>query len=577
MLLETVMQNTEQTLNGFAYHLVANKYLNENEVRVASQEATQKKIPLIYFLGKNNYICCRKLAEATAHYFDLPLYDLSHYDPNSLLTDIFNLELIQKHLALPLFHENQQLFLAVADPLTANLNEINFLTGFSASLVIVAVDQLSKIIAELCSKQLKAGFEIADKDLESVVTTSDVEPSDNNMSQTEPAKAPLVRYLNKILLDAINKRASDIHFEPFSNHLRIRYRIDGILYQSHQQPIKLANYIITRLKVMANLDISERRLPQDGRFKINLLQNQAVNFRINTCPTVYGEKAVLRILQASNELLDMNTLGMNTTQKHHFMNAIQHSQGMILVTGPTGSGKTVTLYTALQRLNTSEVNICSVEDPIEIHLAGINQVQTHSKIGLTFATALRAFLRQDPDIIMVGEIRDLETAEIAVKAAQTGHLVLSTLHTNSAAEALTRLANMGIAGFNIASSIILIVAQRLVRILCNHCKIKAKIPEKILVAQGFQQQELSELKIYCSGCCEHCNNGYQGRIGIYEIIPISKDMTKLIVENAGSLQLAEQARNENIIHLRRAGLEKVKEGITSLEEVNRVFAVDKST
>jgi type IV pilus assembly protein PilB len=570
------MQNTEQTLNGFAYYLVANKYLNENEVRVASQEATQKKISLIYFLGKNHYICCRKLAEATAHYFDLPLYDLNHYDLNSLLTDIFNLELIQKHLALPLFHENNQLFLAVADPLTANLNEINFLTGFSVSLVIVPADKLSKIIVGLHSKQLKAGFDIADKDLESVVSTHDVESWDNNMSRTELAKAPLVRYLNKILLDAINKRASDIHFEPFANHLRIRFRIDGILYQSHQQVIKLANYIITRLKVMANLDISERRLPQDGRFKINLSQNQAVNFRINTCPTVYGEKAVLRILQAPNELLDMNTLGMNTTQKHHFMNAIQHSQGMILVTGPTGSGKTVTLYTALQRLNTSEVNICSVEDPIEIHLTGINQVQTHPKIGLTFATALRAFLRQDPDIIMVGEIRDLETAEIAVKAAQTGHLVLSTLHTNSAAEALTRLANMGVAGFNIASSIILIVAQRLVRILCNHCKIKAKIPEKILITQGFQQQELSDLKIYRAGCCEHCHNGYQGRIGIYEIIPISKEMTKLIMENAGSLQLAEQARNENIIPLRRAGLEKVKKGITSLEEVNRIFAVDKS-
>jgi type IV pilus assembly protein PilB len=380
----------------------------------------------------------------------------------------------------------------------------------------------------------------------------------------------IVNLLNEIIAEAVEKKSSDIHFEPYENYIRIRFRQDGILYEISRQPIQLINNIILRLKVMANLDISERRIPQDGRFKVLFLQQRSVDFRLSTCPTLYGEKAVVRILERSNELLDIQLLGLNDQQANLFNEALTSSQGLVLVTGPTGSGKTVTLYSALKQLNTSKVNISSVEDPIEIRLAGINQVQVNLKMGLTFATTLRSFLRQDPDIIMVGEMRDLETAETAINAAQTGHLVLSTLHTNNATDAIQRLFNMGIATFNIASSILLIIAQRLVRLLCPYCKDLDDTPNEILLREGFKSFELHLLKIYKARGCIHCRDGYKGRTGIYEVLPISKDMAELINANASSLTLKKQASKEKILSLRDSGLEKIRQGMTSLSELSRV-------
>jgi type IV pilus assembly protein PilB len=562
----------EMKLSGFGCYLVTHGYIDEKKVQTALKESKLKKMSLISCLGQYNFIQYNKLAKATANYFGLPLFDLNSYDFNHIPKDILSTALIQKHCVLPLFKKENQLVLAVADPSRPNLNEINFLTGLTSILVIVELDKLTKAIDSIFSSQLQAGLEIEDAELEATIDFSyPQEKTETDFSQIESDKAPVVKFLNKILFDAIHKQASDIHFEPYENYYRIRFRLDGILSEMSRQPIKLANYLTARLKVMANLDISERRLPQDGRFKLNLSKHRAIDFRLNTCPMLYGEKAVLRILESSRALPDFSVLGMSQNQKKLLAVAIQHSQGMILVTGPTGSGKTMTLYTALNALNKSEVNISSVEDPIEIHLNGINQVQINLKAGLTFANTLRAFLRQDPDIIMVGEIRDLETAEIAVKAAQTGHLVLSTLHTNCAPDTLVRLSNMGVASFNIASSIILIIAQRLVRKLCPQCKVRIDIPENALLEEGFLQEELANLIIYKASSCHHCTQGYKGRVGIYEVMPISKDMARLIMGNTGSLDLAEQAKRENIPNLRRSGLEKVKAGITSLQELNRVI------
>lgn len=562
-------EKTSSPLSGFARFLVMSNYLKEDVAQKAFNDALHKKMSLILYLGQYNILPYNKLAKITAEYFGLPLFDLSRYELKALPKNILTTDLIQKHSALPLHKIDNQLLLAVTDPSLPNLSEINFLTGLTTTLIIVEANMLTRIIDEIYSSELEQGFAIEDVELEDIdIAPNNVQTVDE--AQLESDKAPIIRFINKILLDAINKGASDIHFEPYENYYRIRFRIDGILYETNKQPIKLASYFTARLKIMANLDISEHRIPQDGRFKMNLSRNRAIDFRLNICPTLFGEKAVLRILESSTELLNIETLGMNQEQIRLFQNAISYSQGMILVTGPTGSGKTVTLYTAMGILNTADVNISSVEDPVEIHLPGINQVQINIKTGMTFARALRAFLRQDPDIIMVGEVRDLETAEIAVKAAQTGHLVLSTLHTNSAPETLIRLSNMGVEPFNIASSIILIIAQRLVRVLCQRCKQLCDLPEKILLDLGFTQEEVPTLKIYKPTGCNHCNDGYKGRIGIYEVMPISKDMARLIMEGAGSLDLAAQARKEHVPDLRQAGLEKVRLGITSLEEINRV-------
>ena len=401
----------------------------------------------------------------------------------------------------------------------------------------------------------------------------DTDELDNNDSKMDAAvdDAPIVRYVNKILLDAINQNVSDIHFEPFEKTFRIRYRQDGVLHEAASPPKAQADRLSARIKVMARMNIAERRVPQDGRIKLAISKNHAIDFRVNTCPTLYGEKIVMRILDAAGAQLGLDALGFDKTQKKHFTEAIHKPYGMVLVTGPTGSGKTVSLYTALNMLNSPEVNISTAEDPVEIQVTGINQVNVNVKQGLTFPLVLRAFLRQDPDILMVGEIRDLETAEISVKAAQTGHMVLSTLHTNDAPQTLTRLANMGVPPYNIASSVLLIMAQRLARRLCEHCKVVDDIPEEALIEEGFTEQEAKEgITVYKPVGCDKCSKGYKGRVGIFQIMPISEEMGRLIMEGKNALDLERQSVKEGVTNLRRSGLTKVKDGVTSLEEINRV-------
>jgi type IV pilus assembly protein PilB len=432
-------------------------------------------------------------------------------------------------------------------------------------------DLIDKLLSAKESQGLASYFEEG-KDLEGLEISSEEEEEDKEADNSITREdAPVVKFVNRILVEAIKKGASDIHFEPFERDYRIRYRQDGILTEVAAPPVSLAGRITARIKVMSNLDISERRVPQDGRFKMRLSRTRAIDFRVSTCPTVAGEKVVMRILDPSATKLGTESLGFTPIQKAHFLHAISKSQGMILVTGPTGSGKTVTLYTALNILNTIEKNISTAEDPVELKVPGINQVNINIKAGLTFSDTLRAFLRQDPDIIMVGEIRDIETAEIAIKAAQTGHLVLSTLHTNSAAETLTRLVNMGVPSFNIASSVSLIIAQRLVRRLCEQCKVvRDDFTEKGLLELGYTEQDVKTLQTFKAVGCPQCTNGYRGRMGLFEVMPLSKSIGRLIMSGGNSMDILSLAQSEGMFTIYQAGLEKVKEGLTSIEEINRV-------
>jgi len=556
-------------LTGFPYYLVTNQFLNEQHTQEVVQAATEDKRTFILQLIRSDTMSQYHIALATSQYFGLPLFDLDSYDQTTVPTEYLPANVVQSHQALPLFKHDKTLFVAVSDPTLPALSELTFLTGMKTDLVIVEAEKLDEMITLVCNNDIgNALGQLDDTELEAITISS--EDGNEADADDKSVEAPIVRFINKMLIDAINQGASDIHFEPFEKFYRIRYRLDGILSEASNPPIKLANYIATRLKVMANIDISERRVPQDGRFKLKLSQDNVIDFRVNTCPTIHGEKIVLRILESSSDLLDTNQLGMTKDQQDIFNRILQQSQGMILVTGPTGSGKTVTLYTGLNILNNVDKNISTVEDPVEIHQAGINQVHVNNKAGLTFAAALRAFLRQDPDIIMVGEIRDLETAEIAVKAAQTGHLVLSTLHTNSAPETLIRLANMGVPSYNIASTISLIIAQRLVRRLCDDCKQPIEIPAKALLEVGFSEEEIPSLKLFGPGDCKHCNDGYKGRIGIYQVMPISEAITKLILKGGSAIDIAEQAAQERIPDVRMSGLDRVREGLTSLDEINRV-------
>jgi len=438
-------------------------------------------------------------------------------------------------------------------------------------LLVTEGSKLVQVINDILNAQMLS--EMGGMDTEKVATI-DVETykeENTDLSSFDVDSAPVVNYVNKILLEAIEKGASDIHFEAYENLYRIRYRQQGILYPAATPPTKLANYLLARIKVISSMDITEHRIPQDGRFKLTLSKKRSVDFRVSVCPTVFGEKIVLRILDPANIAQGIDALGMEDKQKDNLLAALNRSQGMILVTGPTGSGKTVTLYSSLNYLNSTEKNISTVEDPVEIPLQGINQVHVNPKFGLTFAAALRAFLRQDPDIIMVGEIRDLETAEIAVKAAQTGHLVLSTLHTNSAPETITRLMNMGIPSYNLASSLSVVVAQRLVRKLCDLCKEKDNVPLDVFVSEGFGAEEYGNVTIYAPVGCAACMRGYKGRMGIFEVMPVSKAMGHIIIESGNILQIIEQAAKENIMNLRESGLQKIREGSLGIVELNRVF------
>ena len=565
--------NPTLRLGGLARRLVDDGVLDQEVAAEAVKHIAESKEPLVSYLVAQGLAGSMEIAKAASAEYGVPLFDLEVIDPQFLPTDLVDEKLIRTHNALPLYRRGKRLFLAVSDPTNhQGLDEIKFHTGLTTDAVLVEENKLRNAIENALEAQDAVMSELLDEDLESL--DIDVAPEDSN-DQSDAAlgidDAPVVRYVNKILLDAINLGASDIHFEPYERTYRIRLRQDGILHEKASPPINIAPRLSARLKVMARLNIAERRVPQDGRIKLQLSKNRAIDFRVNTCPTLYGEKVVLRILDSSAAQIGIESLGFEESQRKQFEEAINKPYGMILVTGPTGSGKTVTLYTALNILNEPEVNISTAEDPVEIQVAGINQVNVNPKTGLTFAAALRAFLRQDPDIVMVGEIRDLETAEIAVKAAQTGHLVLSTLHTNDAPQTLTRLANMGVPPFNIASSVNLIIAQRLARRLCEHCKQPDDLAREALLAEGFSEQELGGgMQVYKPVGCDKCTGGYRGRVGLFEVMPVSDEMGRLIMEGANSIQIRDQATAEGISDLRAAGLRKVKAGVTSLEEINRV-------
>ncbi|MFA5983077.1 MAG: type IV-A pilus assembly ATPase PilB [Methylococcaceae bacterium] len=558
--------------NGLTKCLIQDGLLSESDAQTHIQEAQKKKIPLISYLVANKLIDSKIVASKASVEFGIPFFDLNAIDQRNLPTKVISEKLIRKHHALPLFVRGKNLFIAISDPTNFQaIDEIKFQSRLNPETILVEEDKLVKAIdsmLEAADTTLMSGLLDADLDNLNIISGDDEQNKEELNSEIDDA--PIVRFVNKILLDSIKKGASDIHLEPYEKNFRIRFRADGILQEIASPPSGISTRIISRIKVMAKMDIAERRVPQDGRIKMVLSKNRAIDFRVNTCPTLFGEKVVLRLLDPTSAQIGIEKLGFEPEQQRLFLESINKPYGMVLVTGPTGSGKTVTLYTGLNLLNDVERNISTAEDPVEITVEGINQVNMNVKAGLTFATALRAFLRQDPDIIMVGEIRDLETAEIAVKAAQTGHLVLSTLHTNDAPQTLNRLMQMGIPPFNIVSAVNLIMAQRLARRLCEHCKTPTTLPDNVLLATGFKQEELAGLKLFGPVGCEHCTNGYKGRVGIYQVMTLSEKMRALILNGGNALQLAEQAKLEGINDLRESGLNKVRMGITSLAEIDRV-------
>lgn len=567
------VQNTR--LNVLANLLVEERLLDKEEALKLQSDAHDNKVSLQQYLISSNILSAKQIAWVVAQNFGLPLLDLDCIDVDTLPSSLISDKLIQRHQLLPLFQRGKQLYIATDDPSKqSELKEIQFHTGLNPTPVVTESDKLRDLITKLLhekeSEGLASYFDDT-SDLDNVEFSTEEEETEEDIAGLSKEDAPIVKFVNRILVEAIKKGASDIHFEPYERSYRIRYRQDGILHEVTSPPVTLSARISARIKVMSNLDISERRIPQDGRFKMKLSPTRSVDFRVSTCPTAGGEKVVMRILDPNAAKLGIESLGFSAKQKEQFLYAVKRPQGMVLVTGPTGSGKTVTLYSALNILNTTEKNISTAEDPVEIKVTGINQVNIYPKAGLTFSSALRSFLRQDPDIIMVGEIRDLETAEIAIKAAQTGHLVLSTLHTNSAAETLTRLMNMGIPTFNIASSISLIIAQRLVRKLCEHCKKpRANVTAESLVELGFLEEDTKNIQLFEAKGCKQCTNGYRGRVGLFEVMPMSKGIGRIIMSEGNSLDILDQARKEGMLTIYQAGLQKVKEGLTTIEEVNRV-------
>ncbi len=563
---------TDLQFNGLAKCLIQGGLLSESDAQIHIQEAQKRKIPLISYLVANNFVDSRASAIKASAEFGIPFFDLDAIDCRNLPVKVISEKLIRQHHVLPLFTRGKTLFVAVSDPTNFQaFDDIKFHSLLKPEAILVEENKLVKAIETSLEAASDTSMKdlLLDEDLEKLNITGGDENANEDIN-SEIDDAPIVRFVNKILLDAIKKGASDIHLEPYEKNFRIRFRSDGILHEVSSPPTSAANRIISRIKVMARMDIAERRVPQDGRIKMSLSKHRAIDFRVNTCPTLFGEKVVLRILDPTSAQIGIEKLGFEPEQEKLFLEAIHKPYGMVLVTGPTGSGKTVTLYTGLNILNSIERNISTAEDPVEITVEGINQVNMNPKAGLTFASALRAFLRQDPDIIMVGEIRDLETAEISVKAAQTGHLVLSTLHTNDAPQTLNRLMQMGIPPFNIVSAVNLIMAQRLARRLCEHCKKPADYPAKALASAGFREEELDNLQLFSPVGCEHCTNGYKGRVGIYQVMTLSEKMRSLILEGGNAMQLAEQAKSEGINDLRASGLNKVRMGITTLEEIDRV-------
>ncbi|UST58126.1 type IV-A pilus assembly ATPase PilB [Pseudomonas moraviensis] len=558
-------------LSGLAKQLVQAELLTETSARQSWAQAQRNRVSLVNYLVHNKLVNSRQIAEIASEHFGMALLDLNCLDKETQPKGLVSEKLVRQHCALPLWRRGNKLFVGLSDPSNQQaISDIQFSTGLSTEAILVEDDKLSDAIDKFFDSHASGLEEMANVDLDGL----DVESIDDNKQDVigglDADDAPVVRFVHKMLLDAIKSGSSDLHFEPYEKNYRVRMRTDGMLREVAKPPIQLAGRIAARLKVMASLDISERRKPQDGRIKMRLSKSKSIDFRVNTLPTLWGEKVVIRILDPSSAQMGIDALGYEAEQKALYLAALKQPQGMILVTGPTGSGKTVSLYTGLNILNTVDINISTAEDPVEINMEGINQVNVNPRQGLDFAQALRSFLRQDPDVIMVGEIRDLETAEIAIKAAQTGHLVLSTLHTNSAAETLTRLHNMGIPGFNIATSVSLIIAQRLARKLCAHCKRPLEIPHETLLKEGFPEERIGHFTIYEPVGCDHCNGGYKGRVGIYEVVKNTPDLQRLIMAEGNSLEIDIQMRRDGFADLRTSGLHKAMQGITSLEEINRV-------
>jgi type IV pilus assembly protein PilB len=564
---------TQSSLSGLPRRLVQDGIVSEESVQEATEAARKAKTPLVSYLVANDLADSRAVAVAASHEFGVPLLDLDAIDIELETLRAVDQKLLNKHRVLPLIKRGQRLFLGISDPTNLQaIDDVKFQTSLRIDPVVVEEAKLQERI----NKALEAmdttmsSLDDDDFDLENLDVTSGEEEQED-LAKDDIEDAPVVRFVNKVLLDAIKRGASDIHFEPYEKIFRVRTRLDGVLSEVAQPPVALSNKVCARLKVMSRMDIAERRVPQDGRIKMRLSKNRAIDFRVNTCPTLFGEKIVLRILDPSSAQLGIDALGYDPEQKALYQKHLDKPYGMILVTGPTGSGKTVSLYTGLNILNTEDRNISTAEDPAEINLPGINQVNVNPKVGLTFASSLKAFLRQDPDVIMVGEIRDLETAEIAIKAAQTGHLVLSTLHTNDAPKTLTRLVDMGVKPYAIATSVSLIIAQRLARRLCDNCKEVRDVPREALEKEGFEAEDIeNDMTIFGPVGCKACNDGYKGRLGIFQVMEVSETMGRIIMEGGNALQIAEQAASEGVIDLRRAGLNKVREGLTSLEEINRV-------
>lgn len=565
----TALQGSPR-FTGFIRRLVDEGVLSAEDMRTALANAKQEKTDIVAYLVSHHNLSPTTIAETISVEFGEPLFDIGAYDPGQILREDIDEKLITKHRILPIYKNSNVLYVATSNPTNIEATDaIRFATKLNIETVIVEHNKLEKLIEQNFTEESTFDFD-DDFDLDVDVDTTD--PTKEEDEKDKGEEAPIVKYINKLLIDAIRMGASDLHFEPYEKMYRVRYRVDGVLRQIATPPLQLANRLASRLKVMSQMDISEKRVPQDGRIKLKLSKNKAIDFRVNSLPTLFGEKLVLRILDPSSAMLGIDALGYEPEQKELFMEALDKPQGMLLITGPTGSGKTVSLYTGLNILNREDTNISTAEDPVEINLQGINQVNVNNKVGLTFAAALKSFLRQDPDIVMVGEIRDLETAEIAIKAAQTGHMVMSTLHTNSAPETLTRLRNMGVPSFNIATSVNLVIAQRLARRLCSQCKKPADIPKQSLLEMGFTEADLQspEFQIYEPVGCNECREGYKGRVGIYEVMKVTPEISRIIMEDGNAIEIAEASARAGFNNLRRSGLVKVMQGVTSLQEVNRV-------
>jgi len=565
---------TQTALTGLPRRLAQDGVVSEDALLQALEETKKKGESLVAYLVSNEMGDPRQIAVAAAHEFGVPLLDLDAIETDLDVVRLVSEKLLTRYRVLPLMQRGKRLYVGVSDPTNIQaLDEIGFQTSLRIDPVVVEHNKLDSHV----NRALEAvdtsmsSFEDDDFDLENLEVSGGDEELEDDTSSSEIDDAPVVRFVNKVMLDAIKRDASDIHFEPYEKFYRIRLRQDGVLVEIAKPPAALALKVAARLKVMARLDIAERRIPQDGRIKMKLSKNRSIDFRVNTCPTLFGEKVVCRLLDPTSASVGIDALGYEASQKQIYTEQLSKPYGMILVTGPTGSGKTVSLYTGLNILNTEDRNISTAEDPSEINMPGVNQVNVNPKVGLTFASALRAFLRQDPDIIMVGEIRDLETAEIAIKAAQTGHLVLSTLHTNDAPKTLTRMVDMGIKPYAIASTVSLIIAQRLARRLCPNCKKPIDVPKEALLLEGFTEAEVEEgFTIYSAEGCNQCTSGYKGRLGIFQVMPVTETIGRIIMEGGNSMQIADQADAEGIADLRKSGLKKVKDGLTSLEEINRV-------